>query len=279
VPLPAWPWALRASAATVPTEVRNGMACQVFDGYEVALTGGQYLSVDTPCAIFRRSRFTTTGSVSNSSALVQQSSSNRYLEVVQSDFDGGPYHERGLQGDHADIVIALSKFTRFGQAGVEMNNRNSTASLTVENSYFLETKGWPREDHVDGIQVGGARNVTIRGNTVLVPTYGGTNGDTSYVSNSALGLWAELGSIMGTVLIDSNVLAGGGFSIYISRVPPYAWPNPVIITNNVFDQTYSPNCGIWGPLYPGGLPASVWWSGNSWSSGASLSWAQALSYG
>ena len=51
------------------------------------------------------------------------------------------------------------------------------------------------------------------------------------------------------------------------------------IINNVFDQRFGPNGGIWGPLYPKGLPAQLTWSGNVWSSGATLSLADALSYG
>ena len=252
------------------------MSCQVFDGYAVNLTGGQYLSVDTECAIFRRSRFTTTGVVSNTSAIMQQAGANRLLEVTQSEFDGGPSHQRGIQGDYSDIVVTSSEFTRFGQAGVEMNNRNATASLTVQNSYFYETSGWPRSYHVDGIQVGGGKNVTIRNNTVLIEPYGASNGDTSYVSNSALGLWAELGDVSGTVTVDSNVLAGGGRVIYIEQKSPYSWRGPVIITNNVFDMRFGSKGGIWGPLAPVGLPAQLTWTGNTWSNGVGISLQQAL---
>jgi hypothetical protein len=99
------------------------------------------------------------------------------------------------------------------------------------------------------------------------------------VSNSALGLWAELGDVTGTVTVDGNLLAGGGQVIYIEQKDPYAWRGPVAILNNVFDQRFGPNGGVWGPLYPKGLPAQLTWSGNVWSNGATLSLADALSYG
>ena len=154
--LTPWPWALRTSAAGgVPTENRNGLTCLVFDGYAVSLSGGQYLSVDSPCVVLRRSRVTTSGQVSNTSAMVQQASGNQLLVIEDSEFDGGPYHQRGVNGDLSDMVISRSEFTRFGNAGVEMNNRSGTASLVVEDSYFYEPKGWNPSDHVDGIQVGG----------------------------------------------------------------------------------------------------------------------------
>ena len=271
-----WPNALSTSAVAAPTETVNGQTCKVFTGYLVALSGGAHLDVDSPCVVFRQSRFTTTGTVGNSSGMVQQASSNDYLGVEWCDFDGGPSHQRGIQADNADVVVRSSKFTRFGQAGVEMNNRSGSASLTVEDSYFSETPGWPQSYHVDGIQIGGARNVSIRHNTVLVVFYGGTPGDTSYVSNSALGLWAELGNVTGSVSVDGNLLAGGGRTVYLEQKSPYSWQGPVSVVNNVFDTRFGPNGGIWGPLYPNGLPADLTWFGNTWSNGAGLSLSDAL---
>ncbi len=278
VALTSWPWALRTSAASVPTEVKNGRTCQVFYRYLVSLSGGSYLSVDTPCAIFRQSRFVTSGAVSNGSALLQQGNGNAYLEVTSSDFDGGPSYQRGVQGDQADLVVTFSKFARFGEAGVEMNNRSGTASLTVEDSYFYEAPGWPGSYHVDGIQVGAGKNVSIRRNTVLIEPWGGTPGQTSYVSNSALGIWAELGDVKGTVIVDSNLLAGGGYAVYVQQSGPYVFRGAVFVTNNVFDQRFSGKCGIWGPLYTRGIPSGLQWLGNAFSSGAPLSLALALTY-
>ena len=206
---------------------------------------------------------------------MQQASGNQLLVIEDSDFDGGPSHNRGVHGDFSDIVISRSEFTRFGNAGVEMNNRSGTASLTVEDSYFYEPKGWNPSDHVDGIQVGGGGNVTIRHNTVLIELYGGATGDTSYVSNSALGLWAELGNVTGAVVVDHNLLAGGGRVIYLEQKSPFAWLGPVSVTNNVFDTRFGALGGVWGPLAPIGLPSQFNWSNNTWANGVSLSVQQA----
>ena len=274
--LTPWSGPLSTSSNATLTETVNGMTCQIFDGYLVSLSGGSYLQVDSPCVVFRHSRFVTSGVVSNSSAIVQQGAGNKYIGFAWCEFDGGPSHQRGLQGDRADMVVTSSKFTRFGQAGIEMNNRSGTASLTVLDSYFSETGGWPQPYHVDGIQIGAAENVTIRHNTVLVQPFGGTPGDTSYVSNSALGLWAELGDVTGEVTVEGNLLAGGGRVIYIEQKAPYAWRGPVSILNNVFDQRFGPNGGIWGPLAPNGLPAQLTWFGNAWSGGLALTLNDAL---
>jgi hypothetical protein len=274
--LTTWSGSQSTSGVQAPTEVVNGMVCKVFDSYLVSLSGGDHLDVDSPCVVFRHTRFQTSGVVGNTSGMVQQSHSNGYLLFEWCEFDGGPSHQRGVQADNADVVIRDSKFTRFGQAGVEMNNRPGTASLTVEGSYFFETPGWPQAYHVDGIQVGAAHDVSIRHNTVIVQPYGGTQGDTSYVSNSALGLWAELGNVTGTVSVDGNLLAGGGRTVYIEQKSPYSWQGPVSIANNVFDQRFGPNGGIWGPLYPNGLPADLTWFGNTWSNGSALTLSDAL---
>ena len=157
-----------------------------------------------------------------------------------------------------------------------MNNRSGTASLTVEDSFFYEPKGWNPSDHVDGIQVGGGHNVTIRHNTVLIEPFGGAEGDTGYVSNSALGLWAELGNVTGAVVVDGNLLAGGGRVIYLEQKSPFAWLGPVSVTNNVFDTRFGALGGVWGPLANLGLPSQLNWSNNTWTNGVPLSLDQSL---
>ena len=139
--------------------------------------------------------------------------------------------------------------------------------MEVRDCYLFEPQGWNPSDHVDGIQVGGGRNVTIVNNTVLITPYGGTDGDTDYVSNSALGLWAELGNVTGTVLVDHNYLAGGGRIMYLEQKSPYAWQGPVTVSDNVFDREFTKHGGIWGVLYPDGLPDNLAWTGNTWEDG------------
>ena len=260
----------------MPTRVVNGQTYKVFSGYVFdSGTSGNYFYVDDPYVLFENVRFITSGQVSNTSAMVQQSSANRGLIINTSDFDGGPYHQRGIQADYG-VQVSSSEFTRFGNSAVEMNDRSATKSMLVENSYLYEPKGWNPTDHTDGIQVGGGKDITIRNNTVLIEPYGGTNGDTSYVSNSALGLWAELGNVGGTVVVNHNRIAGGGRVVYLQQKAPYAWQGSVTVSDNVFDQCFTPQGGVWGPLYTGGLPGQLTWTNNTWSSGTSLSLQDAL---
>src|SRR4029079_9019102 len=120
-------------------------------------------------------------------------------------------------------------------------------------------------------QVGGGRNVTIVNNTVLITPYGGADGDFDYVSNSALGLWAELGNVVGTVLVDHNHLAGGGRIMYLEQKSPFEWQGPVVVTNNMFDRALTEHGGIWGVLFPDGLPDNLTWTDNTWEDGTPVS--------
>ena len=261
--LKTWPGSFRLSETSTETQSVDDRECAVYDGFDVDFgDSGEYIYVDVPCAVFRNSSFHTDAAVENTGALIQQAPENQLLIVEHSDFDGGPQHQRGVQADHAALIVRSSRFTRFGNAGVEFNNSAANADLEVVDSYLQESSGWNPEDHVDGIQVGAGRNVTIRGNTVLIPAYGDERKDTNYVSNSALGIWAELGDVTGTVMIDHNVLGGGGRVIYLQQKPPFTFDGAVSVTDNVIVRQYSPRGGIWSVLYPEGLPANLQWSAN-----------------
>jgi hypothetical protein len=113
--------------------------------------------------------------------------------------------------------------------------------------------------------------VTIRDNTVLIQAFGADDGDESYVSNSALGLWAELGDVAGPVTIDHNLLGGGGQVIYLESKDGFEFQGAVTVASNVFDRRYSRLGGIWGVLAQNNLPPALSWSDNRWDDGTPLS--------
>ena len=94
--------------------------------------------------------------------------------------------------------------------------------------------------------------------------------------NSALGLWAELGNVTGTVLVDSNYLAGGGRIMYLEQKSPFEWQGPIVVTNNMFDRALTGHGGIWGVLFPDGLPANLTWVDNNWEDGTAVSLGAAI---
>lgn len=277
--LKEWTGSDSVNESDLPQEVRNGTSYTVMDGYHFdSGPSGRYLAVDVARMIIRNSRFSAQTGVSNTGAIVQVGADNDDLIVEHSEFDGGPAYNRGVQSDVADLTITASQFHNTGEAGVEKNNPDGATSLTVRDSYFTNSPGWPADDHVDGIQVGGGKDVTIEHNTVLNPVYGGKQGDDDYVSNSALGLWAEIGNVTGDVVIKDNLLGGGGYTVYLQAKPPYSWRGTATVTGNVFDTRWSPVSGRWGPLFTSGLPSKLTWSNNSYSTGAPLTLAEARAH-
>lgn len=268
-----WTGSMSSGAIAGTTEVVNGTTYKVIDGYSFNLGGGdQHFSASDTNLIIRNSRFTK--STNDTGDALVRTSGTRSLIIERSEFEGA--YNRGVQSDTADLVIRTSRFHNTGEAAIEKNDRSANSSMTVTDNYMTNDKGWPSGQHVDGIQVGGAKNVLISHNTILNQPYGGSAGNTGYVSNSALGLWAELGNVSGTVTVDGNLLAGGGYVVYMEQKSPFSWQGPVRITNNTFDTRYSPTSGVWGPLYPRGLPSNLTWSGNSFSDGRAISQSSAI---
>ena len=176
--LKEWTGSDSVNESDLPQEVRNGTSYTVMDGYHFdSGPSGRYLAVDVAHMVIRNSRFSAQTGVSNTGAIVQVGADNDDLIVEHSEFDGGPAYNRGVQSDVADLTITASQFHNTGEAGVEKNNPDGATSLTVRDSYFTNSPGWPADDHVDGIQVGGGKDVTIEHNTVLNPVYGGKQGD------------------------------------------------------------------------------------------------------
>ena len=255
------------------TTIVDGIACDVYDGFRFELEGDRQMRVVGPCVVVRNSWFSSTSDVS---ALLTQTESSGLLVVERSTFDGGPFHVRGVQGDFADLRVSDSAFFRFGNAAIEMNDRSATATLTVEGCYLFETTGWPRDQHVDGVQMDAGGAVVVRNTTILITPFGDPGGaeDYDYVSNSAIGVGATLGDI-GTVLLEGNLLAGGGRLIYLQQ-KDYRFTGDVTVLDNVFDQRWYPAGAIWGPLHPDGLPEGLVWEGNRLGDGTPVDLAGAL---
>lgn len=269
----------RTSQATATTETINGKSYRVITAYDFR-AAGQYMAVDNPYVAFRKCKFSATGAISNTMSLVQLQPGCLAVLVEDCEFDGGPIHNRCLWGDAGDIVVRRSKFTRFGNSAVEKNDRTGTFSMDVQDCYLDEVKGWPPADHTDGLQMGGGKSFTAVHNSISVEPYNGTDGDTSNVSNSCIGMWAELGDVTGDVLIQNNLLAGGGSVIYCEQKAPYAFRGHCTVQGNVFDRKRYPSlkntASVWFILAPVGLPAGFVWASNVYESGAPVTQATAM---
>jgi len=113
---------------------------------------------------------------------------------------------------------------------------------------------------------GGTRNVVISGNTLGCGTNNCSSAISLYPQN-----WA--GGPNDDVVIDGNLLNGGGYCTYLGYTPAEGErPNTNIrVTNNVFGNKYYPRCGRYGPVASWTPPPTGTgnvWSGNTDASGS-----------
>ena len=118
--------------------------------------------------------------------------------------------------------------------------------------------------HTDGIQMSGsAKSVTFSRNKVILG-----NGDTGAINMVG---WAGKTS---NVTMDSNYLAGGGYTFY-GPTDPGAHGNS--FTNNVFGSDIYPGVGQWGTVYPNSWSAGDAWRNNTLADGRLVSATGAVS--
>lgn len=275
------------------SEVIGGQTYAVYTQYDFVATT-QFVYLDVPYIKFVRCRFACSGTVNNTSAMVQGPVELSAVIFEDCSFDGGATaHNRGVQSDHGDITVRRCNFQRCGNAAVEKNDTSGLSSLDVSDSYITEVKGWPPSEHVDGLQIGAGRNFTARHNTIWIQPYNGADGDTANVSNSCIGCWAELGHVTGDVLITDNQMSGGGSIMYVEQKAGFLFQGTVTVSNNRFIRDhfaslqgaqYNPTTGhaaVWFVLAPPGRPASLsgagtGWTGNTWENGVIVTLAEAI---
>lgn len=130
-------------------------------------------------------------------------------------------------------------------------NANSGNNLTLENSYIYNLNAVESNGHWDGYQTEGAANLVLRHNTFRTLPEG----------TSAIALWNGQ-KTTDNVLIENNLIKGGGFSIYAQDYSPseanpaggYVMTN-INVLNNKFSNVDSVCVGNWG----------VWFYRASWT--------------
>lgn len=130
--------------------------------------------------------------------------------------------------------------------------------VVIQDSIIWDLTG-PSWAHFDAIQTTGAENIKIIHNRI----------ENQNDQTACIQLGNEFGPIK-NVVIDRNLMAGGGYSFYGGWGGDMA-KNPVSnisVTNNVWSKKYFPNGGSYGPVAyfnPNG-PGMVW-SNNTWTDG------------
>ncbi|MBA2954218.1 hypothetical protein GON03_07785 [Nocardioides sp. MAH-18] len=156
------------------------------------------------------------------------------LEDVEIDCGDNPGHGIG----EANVTVRRANIHGC-ENGLDVNQ-----SITVEDSYIHDLYN-SSEAHADGIQlaghlegggfVEGAKNVTIRHNTIYGVGPDGSLGTSAIISNPR-------GDT--NILIEANLLAGGAYTLYCDR--PGAGIAYRVIDNH-FSTRFSPSVGAFGP--------------------------------
>jgi hypothetical protein len=136
-----------------------------------------------------------------------------------------------------------------------------TDSGLIQDNY-IHDMGYRSGDHINGTTSnGGGALLTIRHNTIF----------NQIDQTDAVSLFEDFGSQHDRV-IDDNLLAGGGYTIYGGANPGGAATSNIRITNNRISRMYYPNGGYYGPVTafdPQG--SGNVWSGNVWDDDPSVS--------
>lgn len=128
---------------------------------------------------------------------------------------------------------------------------------TIEDSYIHDMADFEGA-HNDGLELlpgaAGVATFTVTGNSLL-----NRIGQTSCIIMSS---WGD--NPDAATLIQGNLLAGGGYTIYGATITDDV--QGIEILDNEFSTMFFPDCGFYGPLvyWPG---AGNTWSGNTWIDG------------
>ena len=116
-------------------------------------------------------------------------------------------------------------------------------NVVIEDSYIHDPIRYDPilDPHTDSIQApAGASNIRIDHNRV----YGGYLNQSNF-GNSAIGISASPGTGVTNVVVNNNLMAGGGYTFYCpGNDGGFTW------TNNRFSRIYVITVGGFGPIYP-----------------------------
>ena len=153
---------------------------------------------------------------------------------------------KDIYGDASGTKVLRTEITHTS-TGVQMG------SGLIESNY-IHSMGMASGDHINGqTSNGGTTPLTIRHNTIL----------NQYGQTDAVSLFQDFG-VEANRLIEDNLLAGGGYTIYAGAGSKGATSN-IVIRNNRVSTMYFPKGGYYGPAtaFEQNGSGNVW-SNNIW---------------
>lgn len=175
-----------------------------------------------------------------------------------------------------DLVISNNEIFWTPDAIQIAGSRN-----TITGNYIHDTTFWDDGNGGVGASPGGDHNncllhnggvvdeLTITGNTFLLGRQGAGMAQTGSLS---LQQSVEFPGAYTNILVENNLLAGGGYSLYSGYEPAKTGNSPgtnFIVRNNQFSTRYYTDAGFHGPVtgaQPWDTDGNVW-SGNRWADG------------
>ena len=219
-PLPAYP---DASCTGVP----KGTSLTTHNGSITVSTPGTVLSgldvhgcvqIETTGVVIRNSRISCTG------GYVVYGHTNASFRIEDSEVDCGNTNGTGI-GD--TNVTAL----RVNVHGCE-NGFDVDSKADIEDSYIHDLFE-SAEAHTDGIQTAAAQNLTVRHNRIYA-----NNGTSAIIT-------AKSATSPANVLYDSNLLAGGAYTLYCDQ---NGKGSNFRVINNHFSTVFYPKAGAYGAM-------------------------------
>lgn len=217
----------------------------VVDGEKI--TGGLVISAKN--VIVRNSWITESAGGANASAVIFVSPgasatiSDNLLDGTNATHAGIWYEGTNLQASRNEIVGVND--------GIFVWDADN---FQIDNNYLHNFTTNAANGHVDGFQTEGASNGVIIHNTF----------DVTQDQTSAIGIWNGRRN-SSNIRVESNLIAGGGFSIYAEDYSP-SEANPaggftvtnVRFLNNMFSTVHYDCVGIFGIWFVRGSPTDGW---------------------
>ena len=123
-------------------------------------------------------------------------------------------------------------------------------NVVIQNSW-IHGLVYESGDHNDTIMTNGdARNIVIKHNRLENP----------YGQTAVIALFEDFGGIH-DVLVEDNLISGGGYSVYAGGNTSMPHSN-IRFINNTFTRQFWPKGGQHGPVTA--LDSTITWTGNTW---------------
>jgi hypothetical protein len=155
---------------------------------------------------------------------------------------------KDISGDSTGTQVLDNNFY-YGDTDIQISNG------LIQGNY-IHNMAYVGEEHINGMTDNGGSGLTIKNNTVF----------NSFSQTDAISLFEDFGAIS-NVVIDDNLVAGGGYCMYGGQNSGGAAASNVQITNNHFSRMFYQNCGGQGTGVIAAWPlngSGGVWSGNVW---------------